>query len=338
MLRAWSIVACVTAVLLLPGCGDDVQSNTAPNILVLVTEPEYPAPGEAVAIRFDVLDLDGDRVRLSWELTGGEVFVEDGRYFWRAPDEEGQHQITLRANDGQDVDGKTVDILVWRPREGNYYPLAVGNKWVYVDENDETVEIEVVDTIEIENEDITSYVLQTSTTDPGVPDGVVNFSYVGRINDGINQHAVNVIFGSGDTLIFDPWLPLYSWPLIPGREWSTQFKARVQDGFFVGEGTAKYRVIDESTMTTAAGTFEHVFQIEETFKWTLFDQELDTTVVRKWLAPNVGIVKIDQTQTRGEQTQRTTAEIISHDLLPDTSFDDILREEPAASPRLIAGR
>ncbi|MEO2005398.1 MAG: hypothetical protein ABGY41_15025 [Candidatus Poribacteria bacterium] len=334
MLRAGSIIACLTMAALLVGCGEDVQPNTGPNILVLLTEPEYPAPGEAVAIRFDVLDLDGDRLRLTWELSGGEVFVEDGKYFWRAPDEEGQHQITLRASDGQDVDSKTVDILVWQPREGNYYPLAVGNEWIYVDEDGETVTIQIVDTIQIEHDEITSYVLQTSTTDPHVPEGVVNFAYVGRIEDGIDQHAVNVIFGSGDTLIFDPWLPLYTWPLIPGKQWMTPFKARVQDGFFVGEGTASYRVIDESTLTTAAGTFENVFQIEETFKWTLFDQPLDTTVVRKWLAPNVGIVKIDQTQTRGEQTQRTTAEIVSYDLLPDTSFDDIPTADQAASPAL----
>jgi hypothetical protein len=340
MKRAAAAMACAATAMLLLGCGDHIEGNTAPNILVLVTEPDYPAPGDAVGIRFDILDLDGDRVRLTWDISGGAVFVEDGKYFWRAPNEEGPHQITLRASDGQDVDSKTVDILVWRPREGNYYPLAVGNKWTYIDENDEIVTREVIATIPIQHTvpTVTSYVIETATTDPGVPDGVVNFAYVGRVNDGIEQHAVNVIFGSGDTLIFDPYLPLYQWPLIPGKEWVAPFQASVQDGFFVGEGTATYRVIDESTLTTAAGTFEHVFQIEETFVWKLGDWDLDTTIARKWIAPNVGIVKIDQTQTRGEQTQHTAVELIDHELRPDTSFDHIPADEAAAAGRFIAAR
>ncbi len=344
MMRFGAVIVCVATVLL-ASCGDDIEGNSAPNILVLVAEPEYPAPGESVGLRFDFLDLDGDRVRLTWDITGGEIYVEGGKYYWRAPDDEGTHHITLNANDGQDVDSKTVEVRVWRPREGNYYPIAVGNEWIYEDPNGHTVTRSIIGLFEIEHTDpvVTSYIMETATTDPDVPEGVVNYAYVGRVNDGIDQHAVNVIFGSGDTLIFDPYLPLYRWPLIPGAEWMTHFKARVQDGFSVGEGTAKYRVVDESTLTTAAGTFEHVFQIEETFTWTLFDQPLDTTVSRKWLAPNVGIVKIDQTQTRGKQTQSTSADIVSFELEPDTSFDHI-PEEPAdeddvpAAPRLIARR
>ena len=54
--------------------------------------------------------------------------------------------------------------------------------------------------------------------------------------------------------------------------------------------------------TVPAGAFEHVFSVKETFEWQLLSEKLDETVSTKWLAPNVGMVMIEQEQTRGGQT------------------------------------
>jgi len=293
------------------GCGDDAgPSNHAPNVLSLTVVPENPAPGDVVPVRYNVEDVDGDPVSLRWETTGGSISMRGGVAYWIVPDTEGTYRITLFASDGSASDAKSLDVLVWEPRPGNYYPLAVGNEWHYIDGSGNTVDFRLIDTIQIEHTDVTSYVLETTTSDPGVPEGIANYSYVGRAADGngVDQHAVNVVFGSPETLIFDPWLPLYRFPLIPGKKWSTKFKG------YIGEGKASYRVVDESSLTTPAGTFEHVFQVEETFEWTLIGEQLDKTVSRKWLAPDVGIVKLEQEQTRAGQTARILASLASYRL------------------------
>jgi len=314
------------------GCGgDDGAMNHPPNVLSLTVVPENPAPGEVVPLRYNVEDVDGDPIRLRWETTGGSVTTDKGVTYWFVPETEGTYRITLFASDGKASDAKSLDVLVWKPRAGNYYPLAVGNKWVFLDGNQNTITFRIVDTIQIEHTNRTSYVLETETTDPAVPKGVTNYSYLGRVRDGIEQHAVNVIFGSSETLIFEPYLPLYRFPLIPGKQWQTKFKAYLPDGLFIGEGKAAYRVVDESTVVVPAGTFDHVFQVEETFEWTLIGQQLDKTVSRKCLAPDVGLVKMDQEQTRGGQTERIQAQLASFELFPDTSFDTI---PPASARRL----
>lgn len=322
----WTFVLAIAALL---GCGDQEggKQNHAPNVLSLTVLPEYPAPGEKTQLRYNVEDVDGDPVELRWEVTGGRIFVEDKKYWWEAADSEGTYRLKLIATDGVSTDMKTLDVLVWEPRKGNFYPIAVGNRWEYRDSKANTVTFEYIDTLKIENTNVTTFVLETKTTDPGVPEGITNYAYVGRVKDGINQHAVNVVFGSNDTLIFDPWLPLYRFPFIPGRDWKVRFKGYLPEGLFIGEGTAAYRVVDETTVTVPAGTFEHVFQIEETFQWHLIGEQLDKTVSRKWLAPNVGIIKLDQEQTRGGQTERIQTELIRYDLKPDQSFD-LIPEEP----------
>ena len=61
--------------------------------------------------------------------------------------------------------------------------------------------------------------------------------------------------------------------------------------------------------------FNSVFQIQESFSWKLFNQDLDQTIVQKWLAPNVGLVKFTQIQTRGEMTVEIDFELESFELV-----------------------
>ena len=61
------------------------------------------------------------------------------------------------------------------------------------------------------------------------------------------------------------------------------------------------------------------FQVQESFQWGFDignqDFPLDITVVKKWIAPDVGIIKFTQSQTRGELTVDTVFELDSYKLV-----------------------
>ena len=117
-----------------------------------------------------------------------------------------------------------------------------------------------------------------------------------------------------------PFLPLYQFPLIPGEKWNVNFQAKlVPELFPIGGGLDEFEVLSEETLTVPAGTFEHVFQVQESFRWGFDignqDFPLDLTIVKKWIAPNVGIIKFTQSQTRGELTIDTVFELESFKLV-----------------------
>ncbi|MYA71304.1 hypothetical protein F4Y19_14720 [Candidatus Poribacteria bacterium] len=89
--------------------------------------------------------------------------------------------------------------------------------------------------------------------------------------------------------------------------------------FPLGDGLDEFEVLSEETVTVPAGTFEHVFQVQESFWWGFDignqDFPLDITVVKKWIAPDVGIVKFTQSQTRGDETVETVFELESFKLM-----------------------
>ena len=74
-------------------------------------------------------------------------------------------------------------------------------------------------------------------------------------------------------------------------------------------------MLAEEVLIVPAGRFEHVFQVEETFVWKFFDRDLDQTIVQKWLAPNVGIIKFTQIQTRADVTVEVEFELESYELI-----------------------
>ena len=223
--------------------------------------------------------------------------------------EEGKYEIKVSVSDGYNTVSEIIYVRVWVPRPGDYYPMAIGNKWTFKDKKDSIIDFEVIDTINIDGKK--AFVKMTTTT--GV-ENAVNYSYIEKTSEVINQHAVGGYSAGDDTIIFSPVLPLYKFPLIPGETWEVEFNVSVPGGFFVGSGKAIYEVISEETITTKAGTFNHVFQVKEDFTWEIFGQELDRTIGRQWLAPNVGIVKFSNEQTRGGETFITEAELQSYSL------------------------
>jgi len=287
------------------GCGE--EENFAPSIFSFKAESNIVGKGEEVKISLSAGDVDKDPLIYRWSKDGGTL-VEPGESgtMWIAPEEEGMYNITVRVSDGMHDTSETVKILVWR--SGDYYPLAVGNKWVYIDQDENEITFEIIDTIAIQGTDVKeSFVTQISNSDPELPENSVNYSYVGRNDDGfgIDQHAASVAPGSPDTIVFVPWLPLYKFPLIPGDSWELEYTAKLPpEGYFIGNGTAKYEVIAEEKVTVPAGTFENVFHVRETFAWQLEEDKLDETISDKWLAPNVGIIKVEQIQERaGEKIE-----------------------------------
>jgi hypothetical protein len=320
----------VAPLLLISGCGEDgvdrPGGNFAPRIVVFEADSDIVEPGAQVRITLDARDIEGHKLTVNWNAAGGDINGDAFGADWTAPERERKYQIEVKVSDGDKSTTSTIDIQVWRTRPGDYYPLAVGNVWRYRDDEGNAVIFEIVDTIQIhlqDSEPVRSYVLEKYSTDEDL-EGISNFSYLGRQIDengkfqGIVQHAQNVTSGGPDTILFVPFLPLYNFPLIPGNRWRTNFEARLTGELFpIGGGNDRFEVLSEETATVPAGTFEHVFQVQETFKWSIFEQDLDTTIVQKWLAPDVGIIKFTQSQTRAGVTVEVGFELESFELATD---------------------
>ena len=323
----WFLPLCIAV-----GCGGDESrdTNLAPRILVFEAESEIVPPGAQVPIRLEASDLENDALTFTWSATEGALTENASGAVWRAPQEERKYQIQVTVSDGEKSTTSTLDIQVWWIRPGNYYPLAVGNIWRYRDASGAEIIFEIVDTIQIQRaggESVESFVLQKSSSAESL-ENIVNYSYLGTSVDekgevsAVVQHAQNTTSGTGDTILFVPFLPLYQFPLIPGEKWEVNFQAQlVPELFPIGGGLDEFEVLSEETVTVPAGTFEHVFQVQESFRWGFDignqDFPLDITVVKKWVAPDVGIIKFTQSQTRDDVTVESIFELESFSLAED---------------------
>ena len=329
MTNTWKIL-CFLLISVGLGCGGDesFDTNRPPIIITFEAESDIVDPGAEVPIRLVASDLENDVLSYTWSVTGGELTENASGALWHAPETERKYQIEVTVSDGENTTISALDIQVWGTRPGNYYPLAVGNTWHYRDEEGSEITFEIIDTIQIQRaggETIESFVLQKSSTAEGL-ENIVNYSYLGPYLDengevsGIVQHAQNTTSGTEDTILFEPFLPLYQFPLIPGEKWDVNFQAKlVPELFPIGGGLDEFEVLSEETVSVPAGTFEHVFQVQESFRWGFDignqDFPLDLTVVKKWIAPDVGIVKFTQSQTRGDLTVDTVFELESFKLV-----------------------
>ena len=327
--REFLSVSLISAFLLFSiGCGDEGVGgiDLAPQIFVFEVESDIVEPGSQIPITIEVADLEGDPISFQWSATGGTINGDSTGALWTAPEQERKYQIELSVSDGRKSTTSTIDIQVWRTRPGNYYPLAVGNTWTYRDDEGNRIVFKIVDKIQIhlsEDSLVESFVLEKSSTDENL-ENIRNYSYIGEsLNQdgvviGIVQHAQNIASGTDGTMLFLPFLPLYNFPLIPGNKWATSFQAEiVPERLPLGNGLDEFEVLSEETVTVPAGTFDNVFQVQESFRWTFFDvQDLDVTVVQKWLAPDVGIIKFTQQQTRFNVSVEVLFELESFELLP----------------------
>ena len=92
----------------------------------------------------------------------------------------------------------------------------------------------------------------------------------------------------------------YVFPIQAGRRW---------DGASVGNECTVYKVGPDAV---AAGSFESCFQIMES--WGAPDDHTDFS---SWLVPQVGIVRMNHTETqRGIVLKNVTWELLSYDVSP----------------------
>lgn len=323
---------CFLLIYVLIGCGADESGNKnlAPVISVFEAESGVAYPGTQVVIQLTANDLENDILTYSWSATDGEIEGDASGAIWKAPETERKCQIQVTVSDGEKSTTSTLDIQVWRGRPGNYYPLAVGNIWRYRDAEGTQITFEIIDTIQIQlkgGNTVESFVLQKSNNEKGI-ENIVNYSYLGHSFDengevsAVVQHAQNITSGTEDTMMFAPFLPLYQFPLYPSQKWQVKYNANLVDDLGLiplGGGIDEFDVSFEETVIVPAGSFQNVFQVQESFHW-IFNAEnqkfpLDTTVVQKWVAPDVGMIKFTQSQTRGDVTVESIFELESYELV-----------------------
>ncbi|MBD3184868.1 PKD domain-containing protein [Candidatus Poribacteria bacterium] len=299
----------LTILALIPGCGED--ESDPPIIFSLIAEPEIVAPDQTATLTVEAGDVDEDPLTYIWTAAAGNINGSSKTVSWSPPQEEGRYEITVTVSDGNDSVSQSIILWVWIPRPGDYYPLEVGYSWTFEDSDGNTINFEIIDTIEIQGleSDTTAYVKQTTSSD--LPDAA-NFTYINIDSDVVYQYAMGGSNAGGDTIIFSPELPLYKLPLIPGETWEVEFNVKLPEGFFIGNGRATYEVISEEDLTVEAGSFEHVFKIKEDFTWELLGNEIDRIITYHWLAPNVGIVKFTQEENVGGENIHTEATLKSY--------------------------
>lgn len=304
------IIIPLTMILLLAtGCGE--EESRPPVIFSITADPDIVSPGGTSSITVEAGDPDKDEISYTWTALAGSIQGKGKTVTWKAPENEGRYDLTVTVSDGSgSVDG-TLTIRVWTPRPGDYYPLAIGDKWTFKDNSDNTIEFEIVDTITIGSLGVTAFVKQITSSSLIE---AANFSYITEDLKGVYQYAMGGSNAGGDTIIFSPELPIYKYPLIPGETWEVEFKIKLPEGYYVGEGTAIYEVISEEDLTVAAGSFRHVFQVREDFTWELLDNEVDHIVTHQWVAPDVGIVKFTQEENIGGETIITEAVLQSYSI------------------------
>lgn len=305
------IATSLALVLLALGCGE--EDSRPPIIFTITAEPDIVPPGQASTLTVEAGDPDRGELSYAWTVPAGRIEGNGKTVTWLSPEVEGKYSLTVTVSDGSDSVADIVTVWVWAPRPGDYYPLEVGNTWTFRDSNDNTINFEIIDTIDIwgDTSDTTAFVKQMTTS--GLEDAA-NFSYVAKSSDVVHQYAMGGSNAGGDTIIFSPELSIYRFPLIPGESWEIEFNVKLPEGFFVGSGTAVYEVVLEEDLTVEAGSFQHVFQVKEDFTWELLGREIDHIITYHWVAPNVGTVKFVQEENIGGETIITEATLQSYSL------------------------
>lgn len=288
-------IFCIVIFIQLVSCAE--EENRAPIIFDIKAEPEIVAPNSFATITVKAGDPDKDKLLYSWSASKGAVDGIGESVKWYSPSEEGKYEIVVVVSDGKLSTSKAKTIRVWSVRAGDYYPLSIGSKWRYKDSENNSIDFEIIDTIDVSGTKVFVKQIKTSSLE-----SAVNYSYLSKSDKGVEQYGSGGASVGGDTIIFAPPLLLYKFPLILDDAWEQDFDVKVPDGFFVGNGKAKYKVIAEETLTVPAGTFQHVFQVREDFVWELIGQELDRTISDYWLAPNVGIIKFRTEQIRANNS------------------------------------
>lgn len=205
------------------------------------------------------------------------------------------------------------------PAQGNaYFPLAAGDRWVYLTTNASSSGFYQVDadaSVVVDGQPRTS--LTTSTMDGTVTD-VMSYD--------ATSAGVTVLPSPGDALsaAVGSYM-LFRQPADPGHTF-VQIDKTVDSGADLdGDGIndqlgllSTMQVIEHVALATAAGSFQQTLHLRTTLIRTAIysrtgDRVSDQVVIHDWYAPQVGLVRSEVVHTfNGQQLSNTTTELVAY--------------------------
>ena len=198
-----------------------------------------------------------------------------------------------------------------------YYPTDLGNIWV-LETADETERVTY--TIEaseerIDGKEIALFKRTAETAGADETTGEVYFVHFD--DDGVKLHKIvaelGSVFGTATAILSPPALFVPA-SLALGDSWGFMLETEV---ILTGpvSVTYTYEVIAVEDVVTPAGTFENCLKVQLDSRTTSALSRSRSTSYQ-WLAPNVGIVRV-------ETDQEIVFNLIHSNLVPDTSTYDV---------------
>ena len=198
-----------------------------------------------------------------------------------------------------------------------YYPMDLGNIWV-LETEDGTERITY--TIEASEERIDSReiaLFKRTAETVGADETTGETYFVHFDDDGVKLHKVvaelGSVFGTA-TAILSPPVLFFPASLALGDSWEFMLETEV---ILTGPVSvfSVYEVVAVEDVVTPAGTFEKCLKIQLDSR-NVYTLSASRSTSYQWLAPNVGIVKV-------ETDQEIVFNLIRSNLVPDTSTYDV---------------
>jgi len=213
---------------------------------------------------------------------------------------EGTSQMEFALLDEGCIAGNTrlylVKVKATPPVSKNYYPLAIGNSWSY---DTKTVFMDYVSKGWIEKKIIGTKYMSLGTAFVGKAayqyiSEKPKYSYMqlwGRTPDGIVLYKAE---GAVTPQCSSPVL-VYKLPLLLGSRWTSsyQWESAGKQSSLVDQNEV---VSINEIVITPAGTFSNCIKIKINSTFTYGDR-ISKMIVYQWLAPGIGLVKLEEEQT-----------------------------------------
>lgn len=198
-----------------------------------------------------------------------------------------------------------------------YYPTDLGNIWV-LETEDGTERITY--TVEAAKEHINDReiaLLKRKAETAGTDDTTGEVYFVHFDDDGIKLHKVvaelGSVFGTATAVLSPPVLFIPA-SMELGDSWEFTLESEV---ILTGPVSVSsvYEVVAVEEVVTPAGTFENCLKIQLDSR-TVSTLSVSRSISYQWLAPNVGIVRV-------ETDQEIVFNLIRSNLVPDSSTFDV---------------
>lgn len=96
------------------GCGSNEESevNTAPKINAFQAESTNVKVNEQVSLIVSAEDAEKDKLTYSYEISGGNIILDDNKATWIAPSTPGEYEVIVRVSDGKLITQSSIKITV----------------------------------------------------------------------------------------------------------------------------------------------------------------------------------------------------------------------------------